>query len=242
MFASGASGIFQAPALTSNETRPDCSQMYVAREDLIIFYRRHSISKTEADVDDILSSRTYANQHIRMCTDLQRKYGAAPKLTQGPHITVGMGSSASWTSVAANDPSDSAQSSGTSEGGNGTDDVVGSTTVQKKEDGLVGSPTSKGYEYVHSRTEVQQGLLALGLTESMYHQTSFGSNSPITPTTPPKEPAQSATVSPAGKDFVQVSIETEVWGCPNCGCKRFLSFDEEHAQRRICAECEHHKT
>jgi hypothetical protein len=216
MFSSGASsGIFSAGTSTSttgnnSDTPAHPLSMYIAREDLVAFYKEHQIEKTEAEVDDILGSRTYANQHIKMADDLKRKYGVSPPLRERTQV----GEDYFHLAACADQQ------------------AISSTTVQQKEDGLLSSPTSKGYEYVHSRKEVEQGLLALGVTEHV-----LGSQ-----TQPAAAPEQKgATISPAGKDFVQVSLEKEVWGCPNCGCKRFLSFDEEHATRRICAECEHQK-
>ena len=42
-------------------------------------------------------------------------------------------------------------------------------------------------------------------------------------------------------DFVEVDIEPQVWGCPDCNCKQFLVFTEGKVTHRICSECEHKK-
>jgi hypothetical protein len=42
-------------------------------------------------------------------------------------------------------------------------------------------------------------------------------------------------------DFVEVDLEPQAWGCPDCNCKQFLVFTEGKVTHRICSECEHKK-
>lgn len=233
------SSIFQSPTYQAVKAQ---SELILTKQELMSFYKRHQVVKTEAEVDGILQSKSYRNAHLKLSADLMRKYGApAPQLRKRREIEKVI------NNVISNDTSDV---------------VIESTPVEIDEDGLSSAnSTGKGYEWVRNQKQSGQGLLTLDSTaddavmvpkpaatadDAVMVPKPAATEDDVVVVPKPAEAVDSPVSSPNGKDFVQVKLETEVWGCPNCGCKQFLTFDEKTDSgapcvRRICAECEHQK-